>query len=202
MNFLAHMLLSCEGEESMVGNFIADFISNRELDQYPEGVREGVWLHRRIDSFTDSHPLVRKSARRLYSDHSKYSTVIIDVFYDHLLAVNWEQYSEVPLSDFAGGVYAVLERHQPMMPPVLQHRLPMMIADNWLIRYENLESIGFTIDRMKRRASRPHLMDNAIESLERHYEALDKEFNDFFPDLQDFVTGLCRKAISLRSEGK
>lgn len=191
MNFLAHMYLSCDREALLIGNFIADFVRNRDLDTYPEEVRQGVMLHRRIDSYTDSHPVVLRSVRRLYARHSKYASVIIDVFYDHLLAINWELYSDRSLAGFAEATYRVLEKHADRMPPILQQRLPRMIADNWLIRYAALDGVAFTLERMKNRASKPHLLDDAVESLIRDYDAFNAEFNLFFPDIIAFVNKIC-----------
>ena len=191
MNFLAHMYLSCDREELLIGNFIADFVRNRDLDTYPEDIRKGIMLHRRIDSYTDSHPVVLRSVRRLYPRHSKYASVIIDVFYDHLLAINWERYSDRSLAGFADEAYQVLEKHVEGMPAVLQRRLPHMIADNWLIRYASFDGVAFTMERMKSRASKPQLLDDAVESLIQGYEDFNAEFNLFFPDIIAFVDKIC-----------
>lgn len=187
MNFLAHLYLSRCEEMLLVGNFIADFISNKQLDDIPNPIREGIMLHRKIDSYTDQHPEVLRGVRRLYADHGKYAMVIIDIFYDYLLANNWEKYSKRTLPDFARDTYEVLEQFISVMPPALQKRLPLMIADDWLTNYASLEGIAFTIDRMKRRASRPELFDNSVKSLQRDYELLNEEFNAFFPDVQQLV---------------
>lgn len=168
----------------LIGNFIADFIANREVAHYQPPVQRGIALHRAIDVFTDQHPLVRQGMRRLYPDHSKYASVVIDVFYDHLLAVNWERYSTEPLVDFARATYIILEKNRMHMPPVLQHRLPLMIADNWLANYARTEGIAYTFERMKRRASRPRLLDGTVDTLQRDFLMLNEEFNLFFPEVQ------------------
>jgi len=180
MNFLAHMYLSCDQEDLLIGNFIADFVKNREVNSYPEGIRRGILLHRRIDSYTDTHPVVLRSVRRLYAAHSKYASVIVDVFYDHLLAINWEAYSDKRLVDFAEQMYRKLNKNIGFMPPVLQKRLPRMVADNWLIRYASFDGVAFTIERMKGRASKPQLLNEAVKSLIRDYDEFNAEFNLFF----------------------
>lgn len=188
MNFLAHLFLSREKEEEVaVGNFMGDFVRNRDLERYSPGIRQGVILHRRIDSFTDRHPEVLRGVRRLYGNHGKYAPVITDIFYDHLLAKNWEDYASDSLFDFAQDTYRVLEKYLEIMPRVLKNRLPLMIRDNWLVRYYHLDGIAFTFDRMKARATRPSLLDHAVESLLRDFDALEAEFHSFFPDLIEFV---------------
>ena len=92
MNHLAHFFLSGNDEDLAIGNFVADFITNRELPNYTEGVKRGIFLHRAIDAFTDSHLVVKQSTKRLHPFHHKYSPVIVDVYYDFLLAKNWDKF--------------------------------------------------------------------------------------------------------------
>ena len=110
MNYLAHIYLSCNNEDLLMGNFIADSISINEVASLPKEVQAGVTLHREIDFYTDTHAIVRKGTKRLRPHHRKYSPVVIDVLYDHLLANNWERYSGSSLPDFAQGVYKVFSR--------------------------------------------------------------------------------------------
>ena len=57
MNFLAHLYLSGDDEEQIVGNFIADHVKGKAIESYSDGIRAGIMLHREIDVFTDSHPV-------------------------------------------------------------------------------------------------------------------------------------------------
>ncbi|MEM6697160.1 MAG: hypothetical protein AAF599_02100 [Bacteroidota bacterium] len=84
MNYLAHLFLSCEDEELLIGNFIADFVKNRYREELSPRVLEGIQLHRVIDSFTDRHPVVVQTTRLLHPKHHKYSPVLMDVFFDYL----------------------------------------------------------------------------------------------------------------------
>jgi acyl carrier protein phosphodiesterase len=95
MNHLAHFVLSGGDADSAIGNFVADFITNRQLPTFSAGVQRGIWLHREIDAFTDAHPIVKQSTKRLHPFHHKYSPVIVDVYYDYLLAKNWDRFFEL-----------------------------------------------------------------------------------------------------------
>jgi len=191
MNFLAHLFLSCGREGLLIGNFLADYLNNEQVRQYPEAIQEGVRLHRAIDTYTDNHPEVLKGVRRLYGRHGKYASVVVDIYYDYLLSVNWLRYSDKPLPEFCREVYQVLEDHLEIMPPGLQKHLPMMIADNWLLSYGSHNGLSIAFDRMKMRASRPEYIDGALESLVLHFEALNEEFNAFFPDVAEYVRCEC-----------
>ena len=49
MNYLAHTFLSYS-DEQIVGNIIGDFIKNKNRYDYPEGIQQGITLHRAIDA--------------------------------------------------------------------------------------------------------------------------------------------------------
>ena len=89
MNFLAHIYLSGNNDLLKIGNFMADSIRGNSYENYPEEIKKGILLHRSIDSFTDMHPVYRKSKHRLHEKYGHYSGVIMDIFYDHFLAKNW-----------------------------------------------------------------------------------------------------------------
>ena len=105
MNFLAHIYLSGDNDFIKIGNFMADSIKGDNYNNYPEYIRKGILLHRSIDSFTDLHPVFRKSKHRLHDRYGHYSGVIMDIFYDHFLAKNWSNYSEIPLEKYVFNFY-------------------------------------------------------------------------------------------------
>ncbi|MBK8563470.1 MAG: DUF479 domain-containing protein [Saprospiraceae bacterium] len=183
MNFLAHLYLSGQDEHLMVGNFLADFLNNKEVAGLPPDIQKGVAMHRQIDSFTDKHPMVKQGAKRLHPSHGKYAPVILDVFHDFLLAQNWGRYAAEPLPLFASSVYEILLRHLPIMPSMLHDRLPRMVADDWLVRYGTEDGLRFTFSRVRLRSSAPHFFENAVESLTKDYNDFNEEFNSFFPDI-------------------
>ena len=187
MNFLAHLYLSGENEELLIGNFIADFIRNREVPNYSVGIQHGIILHRKIDYYTDNHPVVRQGTHRLRVNHGKYAPVVLDVLFDYLLANNWEKYSDEPIADYTKKVYRILSKHQAILPPKIGNRLPEMIADNWLIKYGWDDGLRYVFERMKRRVSQPLLLNNAVESLKADYDLFEKEFNTFFPEVIAYV---------------
>ena len=183
MNFLAHLFLSGEDEELMIGNFIADFIRNRDVKLYAQRIRDGIYLHRQIDSFTDNHPIVRQGTQRLRPYHGKYAPVVLDVLFDYLLANNWDRYSDVPIAEYTKKVYGILSKHRHVLPPKIAGRLPEMIADNWLVKYGWEDGLNDVFRRMKRRVSKPDLLNNAVLNFKKDYEAYENEFITFFPDV-------------------
>lgn len=184
MNFLAHFLLARQNPAWVAGNFLADFIKGGDLSAFPPEVQAGIRLHRAIDTFTDSHPVVKQSARRLHERHSKYAPVLVDVYYDYVLTRHWHRYSaDTSLRDFTSHTYSVLMDYAHHYPEFLQRRLQYMLADDWLMQYSHLEGMQFAFTLMQRRLSRPELFSHAVDSLQTHLSALEEEFNAFFPEL-------------------
>jgi acyl carrier protein phosphodiesterase len=72
MNFLAHIYLSGSEHEILIGNFIADSIRGKQFDAYQNSIQQGILLHREIDEYTDSHPVVLECVEKL----SIYSLII------------------------------------------------------------------------------------------------------------------------------
>ena len=124
MNFLAHIYLSDHNDDLAVGNFIADSVRGKDYLNFPAQIQKGILLHRAIDTFTDAHPIFRQSTKRLHSRYSHYSGVIVDIFYDHFLAKNWDIYCEIPLENFVAHFYKVLQSHHDILPARIQNLMP------------------------------------------------------------------------------
>ena len=196
MNFLAHLLLSGPTQAThyadvLVGNFIADSVPGRQLENYPPAVQAGIRLHRAIDTFTDQHPVVRRSTQRLRAaGYGKYAGVISDMFLDHFLARHFAEFSPESLPDFARRVYALLHAREAEMPLRVQQMLAYMVRHNWLLGYAETEGIGRALGGLSRRASAGSGMETAATELLANYAAYEADFRAFFPQLQQHVAAL------------
>ena len=196
MNFLAHLFLSGPTQATpyadvLVGNFIADSVPGRQLENYPPAVRAGIRLHRAIDTYTDQHPVVRRSTQRLRAaGYGKYAGVISDMFLDHFLARHFAEFSPESLPDFARRVYALLQARAAEMPPRVQQMLAYMVQHDWLLGYAETEGIGRALGGLSRRASAGSGMETAATELLANYEAYEADFREFFPQLQQHVATL------------
>ncbi len=186
VNFLAHIYLSFDDPEISLGNFFADQIKGKKFKDFPEKVRKGIVLHRAIDSYTDSHPIPRQSSQRLHQKYSHYSRVIVDIFYDHFLAKNWEDYAKESLFDYVQNFYELLQDNFDLLPKGTQNMLPYMVSENWLYNYSNLTGIAKVLQGMNRRTANRSQMHMAINDLREHYSLFENEFQLFFPELITF----------------
>ena len=187
MNFLSHLYLSGESEGLIIGNFIADSIKGSAFNSFPEEIQKGIILHRKIDTFTDTHPIVEISKTRLRPKYKKYASVIVDIYYDHYLAINWENYSNKSLDQYTKNIYLLIDKHKHTFPLKSQLFTKYMLEYNILSAYANFEGIEKVLNGMSRRASFVSNMEYAIQDLKEHYPLFEKEFKEFFPELQKFV---------------
>lgn len=187
MNFLAHIYLSGNDNELMIGNFIADFVKGQKKNDFPPQITKGIELHRAIDDFTDHHPVTLESKKRLYPNHHKYSGVVVDLYYDHFLAKNFSEYSKISLVDFASHTYKNILAFKDVLPPRILEFLPFMIERNWLVNYATVEGIGRTLSGLGKMVSFENRMSEATIDLNRHYSIFEEEFNIFFPQLINFA---------------
>ncbi len=187
MNFLAHLLLSGNDDDLRIGNFIADSVRSVEWDQFKKEVTHGIELHHKIDFFTDNHPIVEKSKKRLRKKHGKYAPVIVDIVYDHFLAANFNDYSMQRLEPFVESCYDLLHRRWNELPPGIRYMLPHMEAGNWLVNYQHREGLQKSLSGMSRRASFHNKMDEATGDVFDDYRHFEEDFRNYFPLLQDYV---------------
>ena len=183
MNFLAHLYLSQDNTNIMIGNFIADHIRGNHYENFSKEIQQGIFLHREIDTFTDAHEIVRKSKRRLHKRYRHYDGVIIDIFYDYFLAKNWADYSNVTLEVYTKNVYQLFSEISEKLPVKSQNFIKYMIEYNILFNYQFKEGIEKVLKGMNTRTKGKSQMDLAIEDLKNLEDELEEDFTLFFKDL-------------------
>lgn len=183
MNFLAHLYLSRNNTNIMIGNFIADHIQGNKYEGFSAEIQQGIFLHREIDTFTDAHEVVRKSKRRLHERYRHYDGVIIDIFYDYFLAKNWASYSEIPLELFTKSVSNLLDEIKLDLPIKSQQFINYMIEYNILFNYKYKDGIEKVLNGMNKRTKGKSQMNLAIEDLQCLEAEFEADFTLFFKEL-------------------
>jgi acyl carrier protein phosphodiesterase len=193
MNFLSHLYLSGNSDGIKLGNFIADSVKGNAYLVFDAEIQRGIILHRAIDNFTDTHFIVEQSKSRLRNRYHKYSSVIVDIFYDHFLAKNWNDYSSQNLQLFTQEFYQLVNHHHHVLPEKAKQFAYYMIKNNILFHYSNIEGINKVLSGMAHRASFISNMEFAVEELELHFDLFENEFKQFFPELINFVNKELKK---------
>lgn len=186
LNFLAHIYLSGDSPKIQIGNFIADAIKGKQFEDFDDEIQKGIRLHRAIDTYTDQHPIVQRSTERLKETQKRYAPVAVDIFYDHFLAKNWENYHQEPLESFVNNFYENIQQYYAILPPEIQYMLPYMIRQNWLYNYQKINGIKRVFEGMSQRTSFQSNLLNAPQDLQTHYQDFEQDFTLFFPEIISF----------------
>ena len=184
MNHLAHTLLSAGNPLEQTGNLVADWIKGRDLSRFPSDFQRGIVRHRRIDSYTDRHPAVHQSKSRLRGYYGKYAGIVVDVVYDHFLAVNWQEHSHVPLPLFIHDLESHLSSNLHLLPEQAQNYFVRFMKLRWLESYATLEGIERVLFFMGNFRSIPQESRAAVDIVRTHYEAFATEFGVVFAGLR------------------
>jgi acyl carrier protein phosphodiesterase len=190
VNFLAHAYLSGGSKDLVIGNFIADAIRGKDYEAYREGIIKGILLHRKIDTYTDQHPIVSRTKARLRPFFSKYSSVVSDIYYDHFLAFNWKEYSTEPLKEFTENIYTIIRSEFDTMPEEVKYFFPYMEKNNWLYNYQSFYGMEQAFKGMSKRAKFDSKMEKGVEVLKDNYQFFEEDFKLFFPELNEYVLSI------------
>lgn len=182
MNFLAHFVLAGEDEGLLIGNFIADFMNGNDHLDYSLPIQKGVEMHRFIDVYTDSHEVFRES-KRLLKRYRHYSGVILDVFYDHFLAKNWDDLFDISYEDFISKTYHTLSKHSTTLPLAAQKPLKSMLYYDWLYHYQYIDGIERVLEGMTKRTKYNSMMDKSMFEMVNNYEQFNADFLRFWDDI-------------------
>ena len=186
MNYLAHLHLGGQLPAQLLGSLYGDFVKGRLQGQFSPQIESAIQLHRSIDRFTDSHPLVGEALSRFSLTRRRYAGIVLDVFFDHCLARDWRLYADQPLEQFTADVYRVLSLEQ-QLPERLAKIAPHMVANDWLGSYQEFEVLEQVLRGISRRLTKPEELAGAMQELRRLYEPLSEDFRLFYPQLQDFA---------------
>lgn len=180
------MLLSGEDDQILTGNFMGDFVKGPLDDRFPRRIGQGIMLHRGIDSFANRNDSFQQSRRRLDPHYGLFRGVLVDLFYDHFLAVEWHNWSHEPFAEYLSRTRSIIEQHRNELPERLQ-MLTATIFEELLPSYGTVSGIGNALERMSRRVTRANPLAGGATELLRHYTDLQHDFRGFMPQVRRFA---------------
>ena len=189
MNWLAHLYLSDPAPPCRIGNLLPDFVSAAVLAELPSAFQPGIAQHRRIDAFADAHPVFRRSVRRFLPPFRRYGGILVDIFYDHFLARDWQSFTRTPITDFAAEVYASFDTVHPPLPAAARAPLHHLRQADWLCSYGEMHGIEIVLRRLSQRLRRPFDLAASLPIFRAEYKNFEADFREFFPQLRAAVRG-------------
>ena len=188
MNYLVHFLLAGDDDELRLGNLLGDHVKGRvERFEHPgltDRLRTGIQMHRTIDAFSDRHPAVSRSKRILSAEYGRLSGVIVDMFYDHVLARRWTEHHPRPLLDYTQEVYGTLKSNLHRLPAPVHPLIESMSRGDWLRGYASRRGIEHALQGMAQRRPVAAQIGTAGRLLSDHFDRLSADFDEFLPELR------------------
>lgn len=187
INYLAHAYLSFNDPEILLGNLISDFVKGKKKSDFPQGIQNGIALHRVIDTFTDAHEATKK-AKEVFRPHYRlYGGALVDVIFDHFLAVDEKEFTESSLHDFSLQVYSSIDKQTKWFPEQFALIFPYMKEHNWLYNYRTRWGTGQSLGGVVRRAAYLTESETAFRLFEEHYQPLQLCYRHFWGELKSFA---------------
>lgn len=186
MNFLAHAHLAAISKTSITGSILGDFVKGDVSKlPYSANIKQGVQLHRLVDTFTDSHDWVKELKSQL-GQQRRYAGIVLDMIFDHQLAKDFSDYYHVPLVQFSQHVYQQLRHVDGPIPDRYQRLVSYMSANDWLNQYQDEDFVFRAMDGVGQRLSKPVVLSQSRDWFQRTNQ-LEQGFSDFYQELQDFT---------------
>ena len=187
MNFLAHVYLSEDNFFLVVGNLIADRVKGKDLTNFSPMIQKGILLHRKIDTFTDHHPLFKECVSILFSIYRHYSRVIIDIYFDHFSASNWDKYNSKNLKVFSNEFYDALKIESVNFPENIKNFSRTLIFYNWFDSYKTITDLELILTQMEQRTRFPSKLSASKKQLKGNYTYFHNHFSSFMEEVIDFT---------------
>lgn len=191
MNWLAHLYLSQDDTEFRLGNLIADLVKGPDRRTLTPGVLRGVQHHQAIDAFTDAHPVTAQSRARVAPDFGRFAGILVDIYYDHVLARDWADYHPEPLTEFTARAYAEFRAYPGPLPPATREVLTRLMDEDWLSSYASPAGIESAVRRvsarLEARTGKAFALERALPGMVAADDALTADFRAFFPELRAHV---------------
>ena len=201
MNYLVHFLLAGDDDELRLGNLLGDFVKGRverfEHQGLTDRLRTGIQMHRAIDAFSDRHPAVRHSKEILSPEYGRLAGVIVDVFYDHVLARRWAEHHPRPLPEYTQDLYRTLRDNLHRMPSTVHPLIAAMTRGDWLRGYASQRGIEQALQGMAMRRPVAAGIGTAGRLLSDHFARFSADFDEFLPDLRV----RCAEFLAEREDG-
>ncbi|MFV0345681.1 MAG: ACP phosphodiesterase [Bacteroidales bacterium] len=187
MNFLAHTYFAGDNHKKIVGSFIADYVKGRDYNKYSKDIRDGILLHRLIDSFIDNNTIAKESGSLFAEKYRRYKKVVIDIVYDHFLAKHWDRFSEISLREYTHKIHKILLSNFIHIPNRMKIWLPAFISRKQLVDYAEIKGIEKVLVNMGKHTSLPSEAHFAIQIIEANLQTLEQQFFSYMKEAQIYT---------------
>ena len=187
MNYLAHAFLSKNDSEIQIGNLIGDFVKGNKFNNYPEKIKQGILLHRKIDSFTDQHDLVQQSIQYFKPNFRLSGGIFVDILFDHFLANDERYFTDAKLISYTSNIYQNVLENQHLFNEQMNRFFAYMAEYNWLYHYKNQPGLSRSVLGICKRHPIIGNGEEALHIMQTNYDVLQNLYTSFFSELDQYV---------------
>jgi acyl carrier protein phosphodiesterase len=185
MNYLGHAYFTKGDDQVLAGNVFGDFVKgNIDNTGFPDKIKEGLKLHRQMDTLCDRQLYFHRLKDLLGEEYGHYKGIITDIFIDHLLAVNWSQYSSISLEDFASLTYLRVSRSREFFPTRFIRVFDYMETENWFLQYREPHTLEKILKRLETRIGNNTVLHTSVRSLTRSHQLFPEYFYGFMEGMK------------------
>lgn len=186
MNYIAHIHIGSHTQTSLLGNFLGDFVKGSQLQYLPFEIEQGIRLHRSIDVFTDSHPLITELRQNFPSDIRRMAGVVIDIYFDYLLIQKWTHYSNTHFNIIFSQFYQQLENFSIPDNASFNKQAERLKTHQWLNEYSKIETCFKAFLSIESRLKNKVIFaEKAQKFVLKHSKQLESSFQQFYPECLD-----------------
>lgn len=189
MNYLAHSFLTFT-DGQIVGQFLEDFIRNRDRFSFPKDIQDGITLHRAIDTFTDAHPAIHEAKKVFAPLVRLYAGAFVDVSMDYFVANDLNLNSLEGWKNHSQKVYRILKKNYEFLPENFRIMLEKMEEGDWLYNYRHEENIGYSMRNVLNKAKNLDTDIPVHDAFLKNKDFLQQCYDAFFPDLLEYAKGI------------
>ena len=133
-------------------------------------------LHRHIDGFSDALPGIANLREGFEPPFRRYSGIVIDLAFDHVLAKRWASYSRISLEDYDLDVRRLLARNDELLPDGLRRFMSYADRRGLFAAYREKSEILHSLRGVGRRLSR----SNPLHRVGEIWNDIEPRFEDSF----------------------
>ncbi|MFL5729897.1 MAG: ACP phosphodiesterase [Cytophagaceae bacterium] len=200
MNFLTHLFFSTDSVDNTRGLIIGNTAKENHLSKYNLDILKGIALDMQISNFSEDNPAFNNSRQRINSKYLAFSSFLVNIFYDHLLAKNWDKYSTVSMEEFSGKIYETITTHRNSFPYKIRKFAPEMVRNKWIEGIKSIEGTHQYINSISKNERFSKNLDQALFELTENYQDYRNDFEEYFAALRKFMEGEERRFRTITDE--
>lgn len=186
MNYLAHSMISLELDKKLTkdrstlyGNFTGDFYKGKiEKINLPENLKEGVVLHRIIDSISDRENNYLNDI--LSKDFGIFKGIVSDIVIDHFISKNFYSIFNENINDIEKNILYTIHDNKRYFPLKFYDSFDWVVKNKAMSNYSNLDFLERVFTGMSKRIRKGEILLLAIKKISENYKIFEeKSINEF-----------------------